>query len=116
MTHLHLWCSLKADADAREFCDNVQEFLSDLYRREMIEGFNIARRDFAMDPPGLGEFHFTVDFRDARQASRTLDEIEKDDGEIAEFRKTVTAVIKDMNVAMYRDWPEPRLPRINHDR
>ncbi|MDD5088039.1 MAG: hypothetical protein PHI18_04510 [bacterium] len=103
MNHLHFWCSLKAEVSAREFCDSVREFLSGQYERELIEGFSVARRDFTIDPPGLGEYHITVDFRDAAQASRALDGGAS--GKLEGMENIMAEFVKDATVAMYRDWP-----------
>jgi hypothetical protein len=114
MNHLHFWCQLKADVSAREFCDGVREFLGRLYERELIEGFNLARRDFTIDPPGLGEFHVTVDFRDAAQASRAFVEAGHENGEMEGLEKIVAEFVKDATVAMYRDWP-PQIGRLKNE-
>ncbi len=106
MNHFHFWCTLKSGVDGREFCERVREFLSYLYERERIEGFNLARRQFGIDPPGLGEYHIQVDFRDSTQMSRTFDEVGARSGETEEFHKTVTECVKEMTVSLYRDWPD----------
>jgi len=114
MNHLHFWCSLKAEVSAREFCDSVREYLTGLYERELIEGFSVARRDFTIDPPGLGEFHVTLDFRDAAQASRALNGAEGEIGAPEGMEKIIAEFVHDATVAMYRDWPptiKPERPK-----
>lgn len=114
MNHLHLWCSLKAEVSAREFCDSVRECLGSLFERELIESFSVARRDFTMDPPGLGEFHVTLDFRDAAQASRALDGGNATNGELGGMENIIAEFVNDATVAMYRDWP-PQIKRMKNE-
>lgn len=107
MNHFHIWCDIKPEANAREFGDQAREFLSFLYEHELIEGFNIARRQFAIDPPGLGEFHITVEFGSVEQMNRAFEQIGMRTGETDAFHKPVADSVRNMTVALYRDWPEP---------
>ena len=106
MFHFHFYVHLKRDADGREFCERVREFMSYLYEREYIGGFNIARRQFTIDPPNLGEYHVVVDFETGSQMSRAFNEVGQRRGETEEFHKAVIDCVADMTVALYRDYPE----------
>jgi len=107
LLHFHLYVHLKSDTDGREFCERVREFLSFLFERELIEGFNIARRQFTIDPPNLGEYHFTVDFADSDQMNRALERAGTPSEENEEFHQVVTEAVAGLTMALYRDYPEP---------
>jgi hypothetical protein len=112
MNHFHIWCNLKAGQNDLQFCESVQEFLSYLHERELIEGYNIARRKFVISPPLLGEFQITVDFASVAQMNRTFDLIAAGGEEIAAFHKPLIASVRNVSTALYRDFPEPRKRKI----
>jgi len=106
VNHFHLWCNLKSGVDAREFGDGARELLSYLHEREMIEGYSIARRGFVIAPPELGEFHVTVEFRNLEQMDRTLALVSNGSEEVAEFCQPLAAMIRDVSLAMDKDFPD----------
>ena len=106
MNHFHIWCNLKAGTDAREFGDGARELLSYLHEREMIEGYSIARRGFVIAPPDLGEFHVSVEFRSIEQMDRTLEYVSNGNEEAAAFYQPLAEIIRDVSLAMDRDFPE----------
>jgi hypothetical protein len=110
MNHFHIWCNLKAGADAREFGDGARELLSYLHEREMIEGYSIARRGFVIAPPELGEFHVTVEFRSIEQMDHTLEYVSNGSEVVAAFYKPLAEMIRDVSLAMDRDFPEEAKP------
>jgi hypothetical protein len=113
MNHFHIWCNLKAGADAREFGDGARELLTYLHEREMIEGYSIARRGFVIAPPELGEFHVTVEFRNLEQMHRTLALVSNGSEEVAAFYGPLAEMIRDVSLAMDRDFPEQTTPLLS---
>jgi len=106
MNHFHIWCNLKAGQNDLQFCESVQEFLSYLHARELIEGYAISRRKFVISPPLLGEFQITVEFASITQINRAFDLISSGDEEIAAFHKPLIAAVRNVTTALYRDFPE----------
>jgi hypothetical protein len=105
MNHFHLWCNVPPAA-ARQFCEIAQECLSDMHQRELIEGYSLTRRKFAVAPPDLGEFHIMVDFATVDQMNRALEFVEGDDEVMAQQRAALEPLVRDVQFSMYRDYPE----------
>jgi len=110
MNHFHIWCNLKAGQNDLQFCERVQEFLSYLHEREMIEGYYITRRKFVISPPLLGEFQITVEFADTDQMNRAFDAVSAGGEEIAAFHKPLSDAVRNVSTALYRDFPEEKRP------
>jgi hypothetical protein len=104
MNHLQIWCSLQAGGNEREFAANVRELLGYLHERELIEGYTLTRRAFMLIPPDLGEFQITIDFADLDQMNRAFELVAS--AESQERHKDLHAMVRGINIAMYRDYPE----------
>jgi hypothetical protein len=111
MLHFHIWCNLKGGEDEEQFCESVQEFLSYLHERELIEGYQIARRQFVIAPPDLGKFHIMVEFADLAQLNRSFDYVADKRDEVAAFHQSVTGAVRNLSTALYKDFPEPKRRR-----
>jgi hypothetical protein len=106
MNHLQIWCSLKGGASEREFAANVRELFGYLHEREHIEGYTLTRRAFVVAPPALGEFQITIDFADLAQLNRTFALMAEVGGEVESLHQAVREIVREINIAMYRDYPE----------
>ena len=107
MNHFHVWVNLKPEADPREFSHTAQEFLGYLHAHELIEGYYLARREFMISPPSLGEYHVTIEFASTDQINRAFAAMEdQDNQEVQGFYRPVADLLRDVWVAMYRDFPE----------
>jgi hypothetical protein len=105
MNHFHIWCNLKPGESDVRFGESTREFLGWLHERELIEAYQILRRGFTIDPPGLGEFLIVVDLADLDQMNRAFDRVAARGDDIEPLYEPVWSALNNLHVALYRDWP-----------
>jgi hypothetical protein len=102
-----IWCNLKDSSQDLPFCANVARYLGHLREQGWIEGYRLTRRKLGFGPPGLGEFHITIEVRDLAQLEQAFQRVAGRTGEIEALHHAVYSAVKDLQFALYRDFPDP---------
>lgn len=108
MNYYHMWFNLKntrppADVD---FAKAVDAYLGHLKREGKCEGWTLTRRKFGFGPPGIGEFHCVVMFKDLAQFDAAFGMVATRSGEIERLHHPVYSAVTDFVSALYRDFPD----------
>jgi hypothetical protein len=85
----------------------VASYLGHLRERGWIEGCRITRRKLGFGPPGLGEFHIIIEVRDMAQLEQAFQQVATRADEIEALHRAVYSAVKDLQFALYRDFPDP---------
>lgn len=110
MNSYHMWFNLKntrPPADL-EFAKAVDAYLGHLKAQGKVESWSLSRRKFGFGPPGLGEFHCVVRFKDLAQFDAAFGEVATRAGEIERLHHPVYSSVTDFTSALYRDFPDPQ--------
>jgi Family of unknown function (DUF6614) len=107
MDYYQLWCNLIDPSQDVAFCENVARYLGKLRELGRIEGFRITRRKLGFGPAAMGEFHITIEVRDMAQLEAAFQRVATRDGGIEPLHRAVYSAVKDLEFALYRDFPDP---------
>jgi hypothetical protein len=108
MNTYHMWFNLKntrPPADL-EFARAVDAYLGSLKSQGKLEGWSLSRRKFGFGPPGIGEFHCQVFFKDLAQMDAAFGVVATRDDEIERLHHPVYSAVTDFVSALYRDFPD----------
>ncbi|MEW6051094.1 MAG: DUF6614 family protein [Candidatus Zixiibacteriota bacterium] len=108
MNYLHNWFNLKESYKDLEFCDALNKYLGLLKSKGLIEGFRLTRRKFGFGPEGIGEFHVVIETTDLAQLDSAFNLVATRSGETEDAHRGVWSAVKDLKVALYRDFPDPQ--------
>ncbi len=107
MDYYEIWCNLKDGRRDLEFCQAVERYLGYLQSQGLIERHRLTRRKLGFGPPGLGEFHVTIETRDLAQLEQAFQQVATRSGEVEELHRAVYSAVTDLTFALYRDFPDP---------
>jgi hypothetical protein len=107
MDYYEIWCNLIDSSQDLAFCANVAQYLGHLGEHGWIEGYRISRRKLGFGPPALGEFHITIEVRDLAQLEQAFQRVAARAGEIESLHRAVYSAVKDLQFALYREFPDP---------
>jgi hypothetical protein len=107
MNYYHIWANLKNSARDVEFARNVEAYLGHLRDQGLIEGFRITRRKLGFGPDALGDFHLVLEVRDLAQLEAAFQRVGTRAGEVEGLHRAVYSAVKDLQFALYRDFPDP---------
>ncbi len=102
----HIWCSLKDGVKDTDFSDAVHEYLNHVKDAGEVEGFRITRRKLGLGPPGLPDWHITLDFRNMAQMDEAFTHVSRRADAVEAFHHAVNSKVKDIVFALYRDFPD----------
>ncbi|MFK7895530.1 MAG: DUF6614 family protein [Myxococcota bacterium] len=88
------------------FCESVDAYLGRLREDGRIEGFRIMRRKLGLGPSDLGEFHIIIDVNDLAQLDDAFRAASKRSGEVEVLHAAVNQHARDLQFALYRDFPD----------
>lgn len=106
MNYYQAWFNLKNSAKDLEFTEKVHSFLGHLKEKRMIEGYRLTRRKLGFGPPGLGEFHISIEVKDLAQLDEAFLLAATRGPGIEPLHAGVYAAIEDVKFALYRDFPD----------
>lgn len=115
MNCYEIWCNLIDSSQDVAFCANVANYMGYLRERGWIEGWRITRRKLGFGPPALGEFHITIEVRDLAQLEQAFQQAATRAGEIEALHRAVYSAVKDLQFALYRDFPDPARAPVSAD-
>ena len=103
----HIWCNLKDGVSDTDFADKVNSYFGYLKREGLIEGHRITRRKLGLGPPGLLEFHITMEVTGLAQLDQAFSKVASRSDPFESFHHAVNSLVGDVKFALYRDFPDP---------
>ena len=107
MDQYHVWCNLRDSSRDLEFAERVDEWLGLLREEGRIEGHRLARRKLGFGPPGLGEFHLTIEVRDLAQLETAFEAAATRADPYESRHSGVFSMVRDVVFSLERDFPDP---------
>lgn len=107
MNYYNIWVNLKDSRRDVEFAKAVDAYLGHLKAQGTLEWWRLTRRKFGFGPPGLGEFHITIAFRDLTQLDQAFAHVATRDGEVERLHHPVYSMVTDFTSGLTRDFPDP---------
>jgi hypothetical protein len=102
----HIWCNLQPGVSDVEFCGAVDRYLGRLRDEGRIAGHRLMRRKLGLGPRELGEFHIQIEVEDLAQLDRAFREVSRREGPIEALHHAVNRQARDVQFALYRDFPD----------
>jgi hypothetical protein len=112
MNYYHIWANLKNTSRDLEFAQDAAAYLGHLQEQGLIEGFRITRRKLGFGPDTLGDFHLVLEVRDLAQLEAAFQQVGTRTGEVEALHRAVYSAVKDLQFALYRDFPDPFRSRV----
>ena len=106
MNYYEAWFNLKNSAKDLDFTKKVHAFLGHLQEKGMIEGYRLTRRKLGFGPPGIGEFHISIEVKNLAQLDEAFLLAATRGPDIETLHAGVYAAIEDVKFALYRDFPD----------
>jgi hypothetical protein len=103
----HAWFNLKPGVGDLELGRRVGAYLGHLQDEGLIAGWRLTRRKLGLGPPGLGEWHVTIEVRDLGQLDAAFERVAARREPVEGFHHAVNSVARDTVFALYRDFPDP---------
>jgi hypothetical protein len=107
MNLYEIWVDLAPGVQDLEFATAVDGWLGLLKSKGTVESWRLSRRKFGFGPPGLGEWHVTIEFRDLAQMDEAFHCAATRAPEIEEAHARVHRIVTNYRSALYRDFPDP---------
>ena len=102
----HTWCNLKPGVSDVDFADKAAAYLEHLKSKGLIEGWRLTRRKLGFSPPGLGDFHLTIETKDMAQLDAAFGHVAERRGPVEDFHVHVNSLVTNAQFALYRDFPD----------
>ncbi len=106
MTIYHIWCNLKDGIKDVEFADAVKKYFAHLQEQGQVHGYRLTRRKLGLAPSQLPEFHILVDFVDMAQMDAAFQNVSSRADPVESFHHAVNSKVRDVVIALYRDFPD----------
>lgn len=107
MDYYHIWCDILDGRKDLQFAEAVGAYLGHLRGDGKLEDFSIARRKLGLGPRELGEFHIIIRCRDLAQLDGAFNAAAGRTGEVERLHHAVYSAVKNVQFALYRDFPDP---------
>ena len=102
----HIWCNLQDGVHDLAFVEAVRHYLEQLKAAGQLESYRITRRKLGLGPPQLPEFHIALDFVDLAHLDAAFTTVSSRREPIEGLHHAVNAKVRDVIVALYRDFPD----------
>ena len=102
----HVWCDLKPGIRDVALVEGVQKYLGHLKSQGLIEDWRLTRRKLGLGPPGLGEFHVTIEARDLAQLDAAFHSVASRREPVEGFHFGVNSIVQNVVFGLYRDFPD----------
>jgi len=103
----HVWCDLKPGVGDIVFTEQVGKYLGHLQSQGLIEAWRLTRRKLGLGPPGLGEFHLTIETKNLAQLDAAFERVAGRREPVEGFHFGVNSLVVNATFALYRDFPDP---------
>jgi hypothetical protein len=106
MNIYHIYANLKTGVNDLEFVDAVNNYLSHLRSKGLLESYRITRRKLGLGPKDLLEFHVLVEFQTMDQFDRAFGNVAARSEPIESLHFAVNSKVSEVKFALYRDFPD----------
>lgn len=103
----HIWCNLKDGVKDLEFTDAVRRYLDHLKEDGHLYEYRVTRRKLGLGPSHLPEFHIMLEFENLAQIDEAFALVSSRSEPVESFHQAVNSRVKDLSIALYRDFPDP---------
>ena len=107
----HGWCNLKPGAGDMDFADAFARYMDHLKSTGKIASWRLTRRKLGLGPSQLGEFHFMIEVEGLAQLDEAFSLVATRASETEGVHHGVNSLVKDVQFALYRDFPDPMRQR-----
>jgi hypothetical protein len=107
MNYYDIWVNLRDSRKDMEFAAAVHAYMEHLKSLGKLEHWRLTRRKFGFGPPGLGEFHISIAFKDLAQLDQAFGVVATRAGEVERLHHPVYSMVTDFTSALFRDFPDP---------
>jgi hypothetical protein len=107
MDYYDIWFDLKDTSRDLDFAGDVARYLNALREDGRLEGWRLARRKLGFGPPGLGEFHLTIEVRDLGQLEDAFQRVATRAPDIEVLHSAVFSAVRNVTFGLFRDFPDP---------
>ena len=102
----HIWCNLKPGVGDLEFVERTRRYLDHAKAEGRLVTYRITRAKLGLRPPGLPDFHITIEFADLAQLDRAFTAAAARTDPVETFHHAVNSLVTDVQFALYRDFPD----------
>lgn len=102
----HGWCDLKPGVSDTDFADAFARYMGFLKAEEKIVSARLTRRKLGLGPAHLGEFHFMIEVTDLAQLDDAFSLVATRAGEVEGVHHGVNSLVRNVQFALYRDFPD----------
>lgn len=106
MDYYQGWFNLKDTHKDLQFCESLSKYLGHLKEKGLLVDYTFTRRKLGFGPASLGEFQLIMVVRDMAHLEETFQRIARRDPEIERLHAAVYSAVKDVQFALYRDFPD----------
>ena len=107
----HGWCNLKPGAGDMDFADAFARYMDHLKSTGKIASWRLTRRKLGLGPSQLGDFHFMIEVEGLAQLDEAFSLVATRASETEGVHHGVNSLVKDVQFALYRDFPDPMRQR-----
>lgn len=107
----HGWCNLKPGVGDMDFADAFARYMDHLKSTGKIASWRLTRRKLGLGPSQLGDFHFMIEVEGLAQLDEAFSLVASRAGETEGVHHGVNSLVKDIQFALYRDFPDPMRKR-----
>ena len=107
----HGWCNLKPGVGDMDFADAFARYMDHLKSTGKIASWRLTRRKLGLGPSQLGDFHFMIEVEGLAQLDEAFSLVATRAGETEVEHHGVNSLVKDVQFALYRDFPDPQRRR-----
>ena len=102
-----IWCDLRPGERDVEFAAAVHGYLGALQADGRIAGYRLTRRKLGFGPPGLGEFHVSIEVTSLDQLDAAFRVVSERADPVESLHHAVNSRVTNFQAGLSRDFPDP---------
>jgi hypothetical protein len=103
----HVWCDLKPGVTDLQFAEQVAAYMGHLKTEGLIESWRLTRRKLGLGSPTLGDFHMMIEVTGLAQLDNAFGRVASRGEPTEGFHAGVNSLVRNVQFALYRDFPDP---------
>ena len=107
MNMYHCYIDLHHEAKALAFSSDVDQWMSYLQERKVINGWRLLRRKLNLASDSCRDFLLEIEFENMTQLDQAFRVLGEKDEEIEKLYANVSALIANSDFGLYRPFPDP---------
>lgn len=107
MNMYHCYIDLHHEAKALAFSSAVDQWMSYLQERKVINGWRLLRRKLNLASNSCRDFLLEIEFENMTQLDQAFRVLGEKDEEIEKLYANVSALIANSDFGLYRPFPDP---------